>query len=188
MFGHKDNGNCVHQGWTKTFSVCFTLKDSTGEIWSVKMITNSRSKAGEFEDHWFKLNEIFTRIQLQMELVDSNYKKLMLIQRRDNGHQYHEKVMVMYPHRLVLDDACPWKEVDISNGIMMKCMKLNANVVHDIHLSALGTIAFEFYKQVKDIWKTIELVLVMAGYHPGHYSRFYHIGKEYMNELTKDGV
>ncbi len=77
MFGCKDDGNCVHQGWTKMFSVCFTLKDSTGDIWSVKMIANSRSKAGESEDHWFKLNEIFTGIQLQMELADSDYKKLM---------------------------------------------------------------------------------------------------------------
>jgi hypothetical protein len=60
--GHKDDQNCAHQGWTKTFSLCFTLKDAVGDIWSIKIICNSRTKAGRFEDSLYKLDDIFTRI------------------------------------------------------------------------------------------------------------------------------
>ena len=185
--GHRDDQNCAHKGWTKTFALCFTLKDAVGDIWSVKILCNSRTKAGEFEDRLFKLDEIFTRIHRQMDLVNADFEKLMLLQRSNGGHQYHERVTALHPHRLVLDDSCPWEEVDIGNGVMVKCMKINANIVRDIQLSAPGTIGYEYYQQVQDVRKTIELLL-MAGYHPGHYARFYHIGREYMAELTEDGV
>jgi hypothetical protein len=50
------------------------MVDALGEMWSVKFITNSRAKAGNFLERLYKLKPILTRIKSQMEALDDDYQ------------------------------------------------------------------------------------------------------------------
>jgi len=50
----------------------------------------------------------------------------------------------------VLDDSCPWEEVDIGNSVKVKRLKLPAACVSDIQLLAPTTIIYKHFKEVKD--------------------------------------
>jgi hypothetical protein len=50
------------------------------------------------------------------------------------------------------------------------------------HFSALATIAYLYYQEVKDKKKIIKLA-VMAAYHNG-YNQYYDLGKKHLDELA----
>jgi len=66
----------------------------------------------------------------------------MLAQRERGGHQYPNGLTLKTFPNLVLNNVCPWEEVDIGNGVQMKCMSFPATAVHDIQLSAPATIVY----------------------------------------------
>jgi hypothetical protein len=76
-----------------------------------------------------------------MEHLDHSYQLLMIAQCKGRGHQYHERVMAG-TFCDVLDDSCPWVEIDIGNGVTARCLELPSCAVQDINLSSPATIAF----------------------------------------------
>jgi hypothetical protein len=46
---HQEILNCAQKRYTKTATLCLSIKDANGEIWSVKLIGNSHKKAGSLE-------------------------------------------------------------------------------------------------------------------------------------------
>jgi hypothetical protein len=71
---HVDDLNCTWNGYTKMATLCLTMVDALGEMWSVKFITNSRAKTGNFLERLYKLKPILTRIKSQIEALDDDYQ------------------------------------------------------------------------------------------------------------------
>lgn len=183
---HTDDLNCNWITYTKTSSLCLSLVDALGDIWSVKIVTNSRAKAGNFFDSIMNLVPILTRIQRQMESLNHAYESLVLAQRSAGGHQYPEKLTAKMFKRLVLDDFCPWEEVDIGNGMLLQRLEFPAATVRDIHLSAPTTVVYQHHQQVNDPARSIMLALsaaYMTGYH-----RFYCLGCIYDDLLASSST
>jgi hypothetical protein len=65
-------------------------------------------------------------------------------------------------HNLVLDDFCPWEDVDIGQGVIVRHMMFPACAVHNIHLSALATVTYLFHQQTKDVRKQLNFLLLLA--------------------------
>lgn len=179
--GHKDERNCNRVGYTKTVGISFCIVDSKGDLWSLKIICNSRAAAGSYESNVYKLTPMLTRIHLQMETLERAHEDLMDAQRKAGGHQYHIKVGPRNIYDLVLEDECPWVVADFGGGVTGKQMKLPAAPVRDLHLSAATTVAFRLHEQLKDVRLVIEMVVLMA-YHNG-YERLQHIAREHFDEL-----
>jgi len=137
---HNDSGNCEWCGFSKTLTLCFTWKDTTGEIWSLKVIVNSRASVGEFFDRVLKLTEIQSRIRLQRQSVDHALAKVAYVQRNNGSYQYPNGLDSSCFFNLMLEDTCPWETIDIGEGIMQDLMKLPAVAVRDIFLSGPSTI------------------------------------------------
>jgi hypothetical protein len=173
----------MHVGYTKTVALCFTVKDAKGCMWSVKLICNSQAAAGAWEGNVCKLPLIFMRIRHQMEQLDHKLDGIMQVERESGGYQYPKRVTLGSIHNLVLDDQCPWEEFRLGGDVIRRRMWLPAAPVQDIHFSALATIGYLYYQEVKDEKKMIELVLV-AAYHNG-YDRYYDLGKKYLSCLRK---
>jgi len=77
---HQDTKNCTWYGYTKTLGLCFMWKDAFREIWSLKILVNSRVPAGHFFDHVLKLKPILMRVKLQMQLLNQALENIMLKQ------------------------------------------------------------------------------------------------------------
>jgi hypothetical protein len=71
---HVDDLNCTWNGYTKMATLCLTMVDALGDMWSVKFITNSCAKASNFLEKLYQLKPILTRIKLQMEALDDDYQ------------------------------------------------------------------------------------------------------------------
>jgi len=82
----------------------------------------------------------------------------------------------------VLDDSCPWVEVDIGHGVMMKCLEFPAACVHDIQLSAMPTIVYQHFKEVAKLRRVVELA-IYAMYCPGYHC-YYHLGLSHLYWLV----
>jgi hypothetical protein len=57
---HQDGFNCAWNGYTKTLTLCFTWVDALGDIWSLRLVSNSRAKGGNHLNKTYKLPEILT--------------------------------------------------------------------------------------------------------------------------------
>jgi len=173
--------NCEWDGYTKTLSLCFTWKDAYGDIWSLKIVTNSRAKAGEFEDKRLKLQPILTGVKSGIENLDRAYHWLVLEQSQ-KGYRYPLGLTARtFPNLVLEGDASPWSEDDIGNGVMLKRMKFPALFVRTIFLAAPASIVFWHHQQVKDPRKAVQLAFY-AAYMPG-FSRFFSLGFNNMKHL-----
>ena len=85
---HKDGFNCTWNGYMKTLSLDFTWVDAVGEVWSLKLVTNSYFKAGNFLDKVYKLTPMLRRMRRSMESLDHDFADLMLLQQQAGGHWY----------------------------------------------------------------------------------------------------
>ena len=176
---HRDELNCSWGRYSKTAALCFTLRDKRGDDWSLKVITNSRRKIGDFFNRKFKLDEIFTRIRSQLALLDYAFEKF---QARYNGnHRYPMKLSHKTFKTLVLDDDCPWECCDIGNDISIKRIVFPAGPVRDLFLSAAAHPIFEIYQRTKDCRKALRLA-VIAAYQTG-FHRFFYISSNSMDEM-----
>jgi hypothetical protein len=52
--------NCVRNGYMKTLTLCFTWVDGLDDIWSLRLVSNSRTKGGNHPNKTYKLPEILT--------------------------------------------------------------------------------------------------------------------------------
>lgn len=178
---HKDQWNCTWNGYTKTLTLCFIWVDAKGELWSWKIVANSRFKAGNFLEKVYKLPPMLTRMRSSMKTLDNEYKLLMHTQREQGGHQYPNGLTHKTFQNLVLDACCPWTAVDIGNGVSQKLMKFTAGPVRDIQLSAPTTIVYKYHQHKQDVRKAVELAFHL-GYLPG-YCRAFHLGQNRMDDL-----
>ena len=138
---HKDEFNCTKSGYTKTATLCLTMRDGKGDVWSVKFITNSRKRAGAFVDRLYKLKPMQTRIKQQLEKLDQDFhvsafceiadacrvlpnylsndcfwQNLMRAQMdADGGHDYPNGLEAVTLRNLVLEDQCTWETVELTN-------------------------------------------------------------------------
>jgi hypothetical protein len=60
VWRHKDGFNCAWNGYTKTLTLCFTWVDALGNIWSLRLVSNSRAKGSNHLNKTYKLPEILT--------------------------------------------------------------------------------------------------------------------------------
>jgi len=58
--------------------LCFTWRDTAGEIWLLKIVTNSHAKAGEFYNKVLCLSLILTGVSRQVESLNHAYEDLCL--------------------------------------------------------------------------------------------------------------
>jgi hypothetical protein len=179
---HKDKGNCTWCGYTKTLTLSFTWVDAAGEVWSLKFVVNSRYKAGNFLDKVYKLTPMLTRMKRSMESLDHSFQNLILLQQQNGGHRYPNGLTYKTFPNLVLEDVCPWREVDLGNGVIQKQMGWTAGPVRDIHLSAPTTIVYNYHQRCGDDRKAVELA-IHAAYLSG-YARFYNLGSNDMERLV----
>lgn len=123
---HLDLKNCSRPGHTKTSSLDLTWNDLEDEIWSVKILTNSRDNAGSLFDKVYDFVPIQTRIQRQLELLDHRHKEIIFEQRNNGGHEYPDGLCAKKWTHLVLKPASPWSDDNIGNGIMQKRIEFPA--------------------------------------------------------------
>lgn len=162
-------------GYTKTLTLCFTWVDALDDIWSVRLVTNSRAKGGNYLNKTYKLPEILTRMKRSMGALNNEFEKLILLQQNAGGHRYPNGLTYKTWENIVLENCSPWLEVDIGNGIMQKQMGFTAGCVRDLFLAGPSTIVYLLNDCLGDKEKAVELA-IHAAYNPG-YSRFYNIGK-----------
>jgi len=106
----------------------------------------------------------------------------MLAQREHGGHQYpNGHTSKTFPN-LVLNDACPWEEVDIGNGVWMKCMSFPATAVYDIQLLAPATIVYLHCQRVEEARRSVELAVYTS--YLTVYHHFYNTGIENLDQLV----
>jgi hypothetical protein len=106
------------------------------------------------------------------------------LQQQNGGHRYpHGLTYKTFPN-LVLEDVCPWREVDLENGVIQKQMGWTAGPVWDIHLSAPTTIVYNYHQRCGDDRKAVELA-IHAAYLSG-YARFYNLGSNDMERLVAE--
>jgi hypothetical protein len=76
---HTDDLNCMCSGYQKTSTACFTLQDAIGDVWSIKIVTNRRTKVGCHFDMELKMMDILTCIHLQvLEALNHAYANLVM--------------------------------------------------------------------------------------------------------------
>jgi hypothetical protein len=113
---HKDKGNCTWCGYTKTLTLSFTWVNA--EVWSLKIVINSRYEAGNFLDKVYKLTPMLTKMKRSMESLDHSFQNLMVLQQQNGGHRYPNGLTYKTFPNFVLEDECLWMEVDIGNGVI----------------------------------------------------------------------
>ena len=177
---HTDDLNCRWQGYRKTSAACWTIVDAMRDVWSFKVVTNSRTRLGCSFDKHMQMDGILNRIKRLMDLLTHAYE-ILAVQYRGRGKPY-PKLTAKTFQGLVLDEDCPWEEVEIHDGIKMWRMKFPAVFVRDIFLSAPSTIMFRHHRGCRDHKKTLRLA-VFAGYQSGFHKMFY-LGHKYMDELV----
>jgi hypothetical protein len=101
-------------------AACFTLQDAIGDVWSIKIVTNSRTKVGCHFNTKLKMMDILTCIHLQVEVLNHAYANLAM----DFLGQHFEYPRLTYKTfgSLVLNNDCPWESVDIGKGVVMDRM------------------------------------------------------------------
>jgi hypothetical protein len=115
---HTDDLNCTWKGYRKTSAACFTLQDAFGDVWSRKVVTNSRTKVGCSFDTKLKMTEILMCIKLQVEALNHAFSNLVM---NYSGTQLdYPRLTYNMIAGLVLDDFCPWESVDIGKGVFME--------------------------------------------------------------------
>ncbi len=134
----------------KNLSLCFTWKDVKDEIWSLNIVTKS-CQGRRVLQQVYHLQAILAKVKSNMESLDNAYQNLMLTQHCTlGGHQYPSGLTSKTFPNLVLDDSCPWEDMDIGYSIKLKCMKFLAALVWDIQLSATTTIVYKDSQQVDE--------------------------------------
>jgi hypothetical protein len=171
---HKDGFNCAWNSYTKTLTLCFTWVDALGDIWSLRLVSNSRAKGGNHLNKTYKLPEILTRMRRLMGKLNGEFEKLMLLQQNVGGHRYPNGLTYKTWENIILEDCSPWLEVDIGNGIMQKQMGFTAGCVRKLFLAGPCTIVYLLNNRLGVEEKAVELAI--HAYNPG-YSHFYNIGK-----------
>jgi len=187
-FAHKDDGNCPWFGYTHTGALCGFFFDAKGDLWSLKVLSNSRAKAGSFTSHVFQMGPMIARAKRQTEALDFAYANLVLRQSENGGHAYPNGLTCRTLHNLVLDDSIEWETIDMGPkdkpcGWVCEHFVFPAAPIRHIHLSAPANIVYFLGERTSDVRKQVELGIA-AGYHPG-YHRFYNLGKKYRDELEE---
>ena len=67
---HTDKLNSKWRGFTKTSGLCFFIKDAFGDIWSVKLLGNGRSKLDNYYEKKYQLVKMMTRMRMQSPNLD----------------------------------------------------------------------------------------------------------------------
>jgi hypothetical protein len=74
---HLDKFNCQWHGYEKTAAYCGTVKDAHGDIWSVKILGNSRAKVGNYLEGYLGLKNVFQHITVYVDNVNKAYARQM---------------------------------------------------------------------------------------------------------------
>jgi hypothetical protein len=101
---------------------------------------------------------------------------------KNGGHQYPNSLTYKTFPNLVLEEASPWKDKDIGNGIMLKQMGWTAGPIRDFQLAGPTIIVYLLQKQCGDKRKAVELAIHVA-YNPG-FSRFFKMGMKHLECLA----
>jgi hypothetical protein len=156
---HKDGFNCAWNSYTKTLTLCFTWVDALGDIWSLRLVSNSRAKGGNHLNKTYKLPEILTRMRRLMGKLNGEFEKLMLLQQNVGGHRYPNGLTYKTWENIILEDCSPWLEVDIGNGIMQKQMGFTAGCVRKLFLAGPCTIVYLLNNRLGVEEKAVELAI-----------------------------
>jgi hypothetical protein len=89
----------------------FMLQDAIGDVWSIQIVTNSRTKLGCHFDMKLKMTDILTCICLQVEVLNHAYTNLAM----DYSWQHFQYPRLNYKTfgSLVLGDNCPWESINV---------------------------------------------------------------------------
>jgi hypothetical protein len=117
---HKDGENCPSVGYTNTGALCGFFFDAKGDHFSLKVLSNSRAKAGSFISNVFQMAPMIARAKRQTEALDHEYKLLVLRQSQNGGHTYPNRLTCRTLHNLE-EELLPYTPiVDIIHALIKR--------------------------------------------------------------------
>lgn len=114
---HTDDSNCRWKGYDRTTSLCFVIVDADGQLWSVKIITNSRKTIGEYFEKASNSSHLVEHAKLYCDSVDESYVKYREEFEKKNHSVYPglETPTWETPEKLMLSDASPYQQVELTD-------------------------------------------------------------------------
>ena len=96
--------NCCWMFFDKTSALCLTIIDAFGDVWTVKLLANSRAKVGQYLDQRLGVEQICLRIRVHLKQVDQLYLKY--VGSYQGSYQPSEPLMSSTFTNFWLDNKC----------------------------------------------------------------------------------
>eukprot|EP00978_Attheya_sp_CCMP212_P039371 scaffold204047_cov46-Attheya_sp.AAC.1 len=172
---HKDTKDCTWSGYENTTGFVLNFRDGLGDIWSLRILTNSRAQIGAYFDKRLDLREVKSNIRGHLQRIDHFFLTYNMPYREE-----HTECNFRTFHKVPLNEVSPWEWVDIGEGIRVERIVFPSMIVRDFALSAAATVLHDANTRFGRK-HAIELA-VIAGLVTG-WHRFYYM---YVNKIQHE--
>jgi hypothetical protein len=138
---HKDTKDCTWSGYENTTGFILNFCDGLGDIWSLRILTNSRAPIGKYFDKHLDLGRVKSNINLHLQTIDQFFLNYNL------SCGKHTECNFRTFYKVPLDENSPWTWVDIGSGHRVERIVFPSMIVRDFALSGAATVLHDAKKR-----------------------------------------